>query len=220
VKIDVILGRNAGWLTAATALARQGEGFGPHLIYVPERKLSEERFLTDVKEVYDRLGRCVVAVSEGVEDEAGQPWGAKMGTGERDAHGNVQLSGTGALGDFLSNLVRNKLGVKRVRSDTFGYLQRSFAGFASPVDAKEARACGRKAVEFAMRGSASGSVCMKRKAGPNYGVTYFRAKLTDVARLTKPLPDEFIAANAHDVTPAFLDYVRPLVGKLPVMGSI
>ncbi len=221
VKIDIIMGRNAGWLTAASALARQDSEDGPHLIYMPERPVSQDQFCADVKAVYDRLGRCVVAASEGIMDVDGKLWAEKVMTGgEVDAHGNKQLSGSGALGDALAQIVKTRVGVKRVRSDTFGYLQRSFAGYASPVDAKEARTAGRKAVQYAMAGQVSGSPCMRRRTGGKYGVSFFRAKLTDVARLTKNVPDEFIADNGHDVTPAFLEYLRPLVGKLPVLGKI
>jgi 6-phosphofructokinase 1 len=231
IKIDVIMGRNAGWLTAASALARADETDGPHLIYVPERPFSIARFIADVDKVYTKYGRCLVAVSEGVADEkTGKPvaevMAEKLGKEvERDSHGNVQLSGSGTLGDFLSEFVKKELGEKRqrklrVRADTFGYLQRSFAGFASPIDAKEARDCGRQAVAYAMAGCASGSVAMRRKKGAKYGVELFRAELKDVARETKPMPKEFLAVNGHDVTPAFLKYVRPLVGELPELGKI
>jgi 6-phosphofructokinase 1 len=220
VKIDVIMGRNAGWLAASSALARQAPDDGPHLIYLPERPVTENQFCADVKAVYKRLGRCLVAVSEGIVYAERKLYAEKIdASAEVDAHGNKQLSGTGALGDYLGELVRAKLGVERVRSDTFGYLQRSFAGFASPVDAREARACGKKAVQYAMAGKLSGSVAMRRKEGA-YGVSYFRAELDDVARKTKDLPDEFIAANGHDVTPACIEYIRPLVGKLPRIGRI
>jgi 6-phosphofructokinase 1 len=219
VKIDVIMGRNAGWLTAATALARREQGDGPHLIYLPERPISQKQFCDDVRSVYDKLGRCVVAVSEGIVDEAGRAYAGKLVSGEKDAHGNIQLSGSGALGDYLAGLVR-QMGVKRVRADTLGYLQRSFAGFASPVDATEARQCGRMAVRYAVSGQPSGSVAMKRKSGRAYGVSFFRAELKDVARLTKPMPADFIAANGHDVTEKFLRYVRPLAGELPEMGKL
>ena len=97
----------------------------------------------DVKATYDKHGRCVIAVSEGVHDEAGKPILSKLaGELEKDAHGNVQLSGTGALADLLCEEVKNKLGIKRVRGDTFGYLQRSFVGCISPVDRSEAREVG------------------------------------------------------------------------------
>jgi len=227
IKIDIIMGRHAGWLTAASMLARQDSDDGPHLIYVPESPVSENKFVEDVAEVYGRLGRCLVAVSEGIEDEAGTSWGEHITqTTERDSHGNIQLSGSGALGDYLAQLVKDKVGAKlggkrlRVRADTFGYLQRSFAGYASPVDAKEARKVGQKAVQFAMKGYAGGSVAIRRKAGPKYGVTYFRAKLHDVARETKALPREFISPSGNNIAESFRDYAAPLVGRLPRIGKI
>jgi 6-phosphofructokinase 1 len=108
----------------------------------------------------------------------------------------------------------------RVRSDTFGYLQRSFAGCVSPVDAKEARKVGQRAVAYAMRGNHDGSVAIRRRQGDKYGVTYFRAKLKDVARETKPLPREYINEAGNGITEAFRDYALPLVGKLPVIGKL
>jgi 6-phosphofructokinase len=227
IKIDVIMGRNAGWLTAAAALARSDQDDGPHLIYLPERPLSADRFCADVKEVHERLGRCLVAMSEGVTDENRKVWGEKILTaGETDAHGNVQLSGTGSLGDYFANLVKTRVSAMlggnqlRVRADTFGYLQRAFAGFSRPTDAREARMVGRKAVQFAMAGHASGSVSIVRKKGARYAVDYARVELADMARQTRPLPDEFIAPSGHDVTAAFLDYARPLAGKLPEIARL
>ena len=227
VKIDVIMGRHAGWLTAASTLARRDEADGPHLVYVPERRVSEQQIVEDIASVYGKLGRCLVAVSEGVQDENGLAWGEKIAqAAERDSHGNVQLSGSGALGDFLAEMVKAKVAAKlggkklRVRADTFGYLQRSFAGFASPVDRKEARAVGRKAVAFAMRGNLEGSVAMRRRQGPKYGVTFFRARLKDVACETKPLGQEFINAAGNGINDAFRDYALPLVGKLPEIGKL
>ena len=227
VKIDVIMGRNAGWLAAAGELARQDPADGPHLIYVPERPLAEEQFVEQVAEVYGRLGRCLVAVSEGIEDEKGVSYAEKLvSTVERDGHGNLQLSGSGALGDYLAEIVRAKAGPKlggkklRVRADTFGYLQRSFAGFASPVDQKEARLAGRKAVEYAARGLTGGSVAFRRAAGNKYRITCFHANLKDVARDTKPLPDEFINAAGNGVNDSFRAYALPLVGTLPVIGRL
>ena len=215
IKIDVIMGRDAGFLTAAAALGRQRADDGPHLIYVPERPVTTEKFVSDVAAVYRRLGRCVVAVSEGIKDGDGVTWAKRVAeNAEVDAHGNVQLSGTGALADFLSGQVREKLGVKRVRADTFGYLQRSFAGLQSHTDAAEARACGRWAVTYALEHS-SGSVAMKRVgAGRDYAVDYFRTDLSQVAEKTKSLPDEFINDRGNDVTEAFMAYAMPLTGGL------
>ena len=228
IKINVVMGRHAGWLTGASALGRLDETCGPHLIYVPEVPFSLSHFAGDVGEVYAKLGRCQIAVAEGVSDESGKPvaqvLAEKLGKKlERDSHGNVQLSGTGTLGDFLADYVKMELGGQkklRVRADTFGYLQRSFAGFASPVDQAEARRCGRKAVEFAMAGEKAGFVAIKRIRRKKYGVTYFKANLSDVARKTKVMPRDFINQDGNGVTKKFIDYAMPLVGKLPVIGKL
>jgi 6-phosphofructokinase 1 len=216
IKIDVIMGRHAGFLTAATALGKQRDDDGPHLIYMPERGVSMEKFLGDVEGVYKKLGRCVVAVSEGMCDVDHVTWTEKVvKQNERDSHGNVQLSGTGALADFLAGQIKEKLKIKRVRADTFGYLQRSFAGLQSPVDAKEARRCGRQAVKYAMS-KISGSVAMKRLAnGADYKVALFCTELSSVAEKTKSMPDEYINDQGNGITPAFVEYAMPLTGSLP-----
>ena len=216
VKIDVLMGRHAGFLTAAAALGKQRDDDGPHLVYVPERSVSMDKFLGDVEGVYKKLGRCVVAVSEGICDTDGVTWAAKLAKErETDAHGNIQLSGTGALADFLAGQVKGKLGVKRVRADTFGYLQRSFAGLQSAVDAREARWCGRHAVQYAME-EMSGSVAIRRLGnGADYKVELFRTELSSVAEKTKSMPDEFINAEGNGITDAFVEYAMPLTGGLP-----
>ncbi len=216
IKIDVIMGRHAGFLTAAAALAKQREDDGPHLIYVPERGISMDNMIAQTEAMYAKHGRCVIAVSEGIADEDGTPWAKKINESvEADAHGNIQLSGTGALADFLAAKIKGALNVKRVRADTFGYLQRSFAGLQSPVDKEEARMCGRKAVEFSMKED-NGSVAMKRLGnGKNYAVDYERTDLSNVAEHTKDLPDEYINADGNGMTDAFIEYATPLVGDLP-----
>ncbi len=218
VKINVIMGRHAGFLTAAAALARVHPGDGPHLIYLPERPFSVDKFIADVKSVYDKHGRCMIAVSEGICDENGTAIAAKF-IKEVDSHGNVQLSGSGALGDLLAKEIKDKANISRVRADTFGYLQRSFAGLVSEVDAKEARTVGQKAVQAAVKGVfASGSIAIKRKPGKKYSVYYERVELRQVSKETRHMPDHFINKDANDVTKAFVDYAKPLVGKLPVIG--
>ncbi len=216
IKIDVIMGRHAGFLAAATVLGKRRDDDGPHLVYIPERDVSMDKFISDIEGVYKKLGRCVVAVSEGICDTDGVIWTKKiLDTGEQDAHGNVQLSGSGALADFLASQVRGKLGVKRVRADTFGYLQRSFAGLQSSVDAKEARQCGRLAVKFAMKED-NGSVAIERVGkGRKYAVEYFRTDLKNVAEKTKFMSDEFINAEGNGVTEAFIEYATPLTGGVP-----
>ncbi len=216
IKVDVIMGRHAGFLTAASVLGRQRDDDGPHLVYVPERPVSMEKFLADIETVYSELGRCVVAVSEGMCAEDGRTWAEKVATfKESDSHGNIQLSGTGVLADFLAGQIRGKLGVKRVRADTFGYIQRSFAGLQSAVDADEARRCGREAVKLAMQGQ-EGSVAIKRVGeGASYAVELFRTELKNVAEKTKSLPDEFINAEGNNITDDFVKYALPLTGGLP-----
>jgi 6-phosphofructokinase 1 len=221
VKIDVIMGRDAGFLTAASALARVREDDGPHLIYLPEVPFSEEKFVADVKAAVRKFGRCVCAVSEGIRGADGVAIGAKLGSGERDSHGNVQMSGSGALGDALARILREKAGVKRVRADTFGYLQRSFPGVASETDRREAREAGRAAVMAALKGEVSpGTVSIVRAAGRRYSVAYVPSPIADAAKETRSVPREFIARNGHDVTARFIEYARPLVGDLPVCETL
>lgn len=212
VYLAVVMGRHAGFLTAASALGKKFPDDGPHLIYVPERTFNIERFLGDVKQTYDKYGRCIIAVSEGIHDESGTSIITKLTSEvERDAHGNVQLSGTGALADLLCNEIKSKLGIKRVRGDTLGYLQRSFIGCVSDVDQREAREVGEKAVQFAMWGTSDGSVTIKRTGF--YSVDYQLVPLETVAGKTRVMEDEFIAANGTDVTDAFRMYLRPLLGS-------
>jgi 6-phosphofructokinase 1 len=185
---------------------------------VPETDFDLAAFAADVERVMARHGRCLVAASEGVHG----PGGASLvESKERDSHGNVQLSGTGALGDLLAAEVKQRLGAKlRVRADTFGYLQRSFAGLVSEVDAAEAREVGRAAARAALAGERRhGSVAIRRLDGPRYAVAYDLVELSEVARETRPLERRFLA-GANDIAPAFLDYARPLVGALPAMARL
>ncbi len=227
VKINVVMGRHAGFLTAASALARAiggGNDDGPHLIYLPEVAFDTDRFLADVEKVYAKLGRCQIAVSEGIQDKDGQAIGAKLiKSGQVDSHGNVQLSGSGALGDQLSDLVKSKIKGKdgkavRVRADTFGYLQRCWPD-ASVVDRQEAREAGRVAARAAAAGELDGSIALIRAPGSPYRCEFKRIELSDVAAKTKHMPKEFILGTS-DVTQAFLDYARPLVGALPVFERL
>ncbi len=212
VYVGVVMGRHAGFLTAASALGKKFPDDGPHLIYLPERVFSIEQFLADVKDTYARYGRCVIAVSEGIHDASGEPIAALLAKEvERDAHGNVQLSGTGELADLLCDEIKDKLGIKRVRGDTFGYLQRSFIGCVSDVDQREAREVGEKAVQFAMWGDRNGSVSIKRTGF--YSADYELLPLEAVAGKTRTMEDEFIDEKGTGVTDAFRMYLRPLLGS-------
>jgi len=225
IKVDVIMGRHAGFLTAASVLARKYENDGPHLIYVPEAPLTMEKFLADVDRVYTKLGRCLIAVSEGVSAPDGKSWAEKMSENlEKDSHGNIQLSGSGALGDFLAEQIKKGLSTPtgkklRVRADTLGYLQRSFP-FQSEVDAAEGRLVGQMAARYsADPKNTEGSVAMRRVSNSPYQIETHLTPLATVARETKHLDPSFIK-DGNDITDAFKEYVRPLVGALPTVGSL
>lgn len=212
VYIGVVMGRDAGFLTASSAIARKYEADGPHLIYLPERVFDINQFLLDVKEVYDQYGICIIAVSEGIKDASGIPIATMLCKEiEKDDHGNVRLSGNSALGDMLADQVRKKLNISRVRSDTFGYLQRSFFGCVSDIDQHEAREVGERAVQLAMWNDTDGSVSIRRIG--NYSVDYILNDFEEIAAQTRHMPDEFINQAGNHVTDAFKFYVRPLLGS-------
>jgi 6-phosphofructokinase 1 len=131
------------------------------------------------------------------------------------------MSGTGALGDSLAKLLKSKAAIKRVRADTFGYLQRSFPGVASKIDQAEAFAAGKAAVKAAVAAAQGaslptmGTIAIRRAKGKGYKVSFVPAPVRDAAKYTRSVPPQFIAANGHDVTKAFISYAKPLVGDLP-----
>ncbi len=212
VYIAIIMGRNAGFLTAAASLAKKYPDDGPHLIYLPERPFTVDKFLKDVKDVYDKYGRCIVAVSEGIKDEDGNPIIATLTDNvETDAHGNMQLSGSGTLGDMLTKLVKEQLHIDRVRSDTLGYTQRNFISTISDVDSQEAREVGEKAAQFAIWDNVDGSIVIERTG--TYSVNYRLVNLDEIAAKTKYMPDNFINAAGNNVTHDFYLYARPLIGS-------
>jgi ATP-dependent phosphofructokinase / diphosphate-dependent phosphofructokinase len=214
VYIGVVMGRHAGFLTATSIFAKKYPDDGPHLIYVPEKPFDTKKFIADVDKTYKEFGRCVIAVSEGITDANGAAiMTALTKSSEKDSHGNVQLSGTGALGDALGDLIKKELKIKRVRSDTFGYLQRSFLGTVSSVDGNEAREVGEKAVQFSVWHDVDGSVAIRRTG--DYSVEYFLTPLASVARSSKSMPDEFIDTANATVTQEFKNYARPLIGDMP-----
>lgn len=220
IYIGIIMGRHAGFLTAAASAARQLPDDGPHLIYLPERAFDMEQFIADVKEVYDRLGICVIAVSEGIVDKDGIPIVTKyLNSLEVDAHGNTNISSNGTLGGVLADMIKAKLQIKRVRADTFGYIQRCFAGNVSDVDQEEAREVGEKAVHYAVRQSKSGSVCITRVG--DYVVEYSLLPIKEIAGKTKVMPDAFINEAGNNTTLAFKSYIMPLLGtNLPKIAMI
>ena len=220
IKINVLMGRHAGWLTAASTLGKSSEEDGPHLVYVPEKVFNIDEFLKDVKEVYESLGRCVVAVSEGIHNKEGdyflQTYASDTGSGlagKTDSHGNIQLSGSGALGDTLTNIVSEHIDGARVRADTFGYLQRSFLADISEVDAEEAERVGRHSV-IASLDLQSGSVILKRQLSETYYCDVDVVDLDKVAKNTKDMPEEFLDNEKPYVTNEFFKYAMPLTGGI------
>lgn len=217
IKIDIIMGRHAGFLTASSVLAKRREDDGPHLIYVPERPISMDQFANDVNEVYARLGRCMVIVSEGIHDVDGELWAKKLKEVTTDSHGNVELAGSG-LDAYLIAVLKKSLPKARMRADTFGYLQRSFPVVVSPTDAQEARECGRAAVRAALSDTRSGSISLRRLPGKDYKCETFVTPLSTVAVKTKSLAQEHINAAGNFIMPSFVEYLRPLVAPLPEVG--
>jgi len=229
VKINILMGRDAGFLTASSILARQREDDGPHLVYLPERAFDIKQFVKDVKAVHDEYGRCLVAVSEGIRDKKGMLWAEKATIQSKrylmkDQHGNVQLGmGAGALADYLSGMLRESCKtITRVRADTFGYLQRSFPGYYSEVDAWEARLAGQMAVSYSLNSGGGGSVALVRLPSTIYTVGTKLVKLERVAPskppFTKRLPDKYINKAGNNVLDKFREYAGPLVGDLPKVG--
>ena len=220
IKINIVMGRNAGFLTAAAALGRARADSGPHLVYVPELAFDEEQFIEDVRKVYEKYGRCIIAASEGLAGKDGQPLASRF-IKEVDAYGNKQLSGSGALGDYLSHSIKKGLGHKlRVRADTLGYLQRSFCGIYSKVDADEARRVGELSIGSAVDGQSSGTISIVREQAKDYQVDYKVSALSVVAKHTKSMPRKFMNKAGTNVTQMFMDYATPLIGELPAVGFI
>ncbi len=197
------LGRNAGWIVAATSLARHGEDDAPHLIYCPERRLSLDRIAADVERVYRRLGRVVVAVCEGQLDEGGRPFGADV---DRAASQTQRLASN--LGHTLARLLSERLGI-RARAEKPGLLGRCCGEFAVPLDRREAFACGRAAAVAAAEGQTDMMVALRRDSST------FLTGLETVARVERRLPAEWIHPDGNDVIPAFREYAAPLVGEVP-----
>ena len=207
VKIIEVMGRNAGWLTAAAALAREETDDAPHLIYVPERPLNLDRFLQDVQRVYDHLHHVVVAVTETLRDEKGLLVEATQPK-DIDSFGHPQRGG---VADYLCRLVKERLGMK-ARFDKAGTIQRSFMAAASPVDVQEAILAGEAAVRQAVSGVTDRMIILERLSNDPYQCVTGLVELAKVANTERPLPDEFLAPSGNDVTDAFIAYARPLLG--------
>lgn len=198
------MGRNAGWIAAASALARKDSGDAPHLIYLPERPFDEEAFLRDVKALHERQGGVVVVVSEGLKNRDGQPIVPPLfQTGRAVYYGDVSA--------YLAELVIRRLGVK-ARSEKPGLLGRAQTEMQSFVDRNEAVEAGAEAVRVLLDGQSGFMTGFKRVSTEPYRVRLIRIPLEDVTLAERTLPPEYIAPSGHDVTNAFLSCARPLLG--------
>ncbi len=210
VTVTEAMGRNTGWIAAATGLARRHEDEAPHLIYVPEIPFSEDRFLGDVQEVHRRLGRVFIVVSEGIKNAQGEYIAAQ---GEVDAFGHRQLGGAA---DYLRRLITTKLGLKS-RYNKLDTCQRNALHFASRTDSDEAYLCGQEAVRQALAGTTGRMVTLVRASSRPYRCVTGLAALAEVANGVKYLPRDFLDVAGTHITEAMRAYVGPLVlGEVPL----
>ncbi len=217
IKLIEVMGRDAGWLAGATALAKENPEDPPHLIYVPEYGVSLQQISADIKVCYEKHGYCVAAISEGLTDENGMRIRSSHGPIEVDPFGHEEQGGVVLT---IVDEITYRLGV-RPRYDKPGYLQRSFAELMSPVDREEAYMVGRAAVRAAVNGESAKMVTLVRQPGPEYVSETGLAPLDKVANAVHLLPKEFVNEAHNGVTDAFLDYVRPLIGgPLPSYASL
>lgn len=208
-----VMGRNAGWIAAATGLARNCLEDAPHLIYMPEAAFSFDKLVSDVKDVLKELGRVFIVVGEGLKDKEGKYVTADSGVFSKDSFGHQQLGG---VADMLKVVIEKEVGIK-ARFNKLGTNQRSAMHFASLTDINEAYMCGQMAVKAAMGGENGKMVTLVREEARKYKCTTGLANLNDVANGEKKLPREYINESGNGVTDAMLDYVRPLVqGEAPV----
>lgn len=209
IKIIETMGRDSGWLSASTALARDDNFSSPHLIYVPERPLNLDKFLADVKNVYSKLGYAVIAVSEGLRDKDGVALVESKSKLDIDAFGHGQRGG---VADYLCHLIADNLSLK-ARFDKPGTIQRVSMVCASEVDIKEAYEVGKKAVKEVLSGKSGNMITLLRDSRGKYKFSTGTIALSKVANKTKSLPDKFINQAGNNITKTFIDWLRPLLGS-------
>jgi 6-phosphofructokinase 1 len=207
------VGRDAGWLAAAAALAKKYEGDAPHLIYFPERPLNRQKTLHDIEATIEKYGWCYIVIGEGAVWEDGTPVSAAV---EKDKFSNTEYGAMGGASAALSlhAWIREKTGYRGEFQITES-LPMCGIDRASKIDLDEAYACGKKAVEIAAEGTSGVMVSMRRVSNTPYRVEFSSVKLEDVAGKAKPMPDAFIHKEGNFPSTEFLEYLRPLVGSLP-----
>lgn len=202
-----VMGRNAGWIAAATGLAVKESQDAPHLIYMPEAPFSFDKLIADVKEVLKRLSRVFIVAGEGLKDEKGSYITADSGAFSKDSFGHVQLGG---VAEMLKAVIEKEVGIK-ARFNKLGTNQRSAMHFASLTDVNEAYMCGQMAVKQALAGENGQMITLLREPGPKYKCLTGLAKLSDVANGEKKVPPEYINDKGNHITDEMRDYLRPLV---------
>ena len=206
------LGRNAGWTTAASALADDGDGVGPDLIYLPERPFDEDKFLDDVKKLLEKKSGIVVVASEGLRDKDGKPIVEPIFQVGRATY-------FGDVSQHLANLIIKKLGYK-ARGEKPGLVGRAAAHEQSPVDREEAVLAGKMACEAIMNGESGKMVAFERVSTEPYEMKPFLVDIDKVMMYERTMPDEYINEEGNGVTEAFKEWCRPLIGgELPKMIS-
>ena len=207
-----VMGRNAGWMTASSALARRQEGDAPNLIYVPEAPWNRERFLEDVRGTHAKYGWCFIAASVGTKDDSGEYLATQRGEFAKDSFGHVQLGG---VGPFLEGLVRGELGLK-TRPIRMGPAERVAMHFASLTDRDESYQLGIFAVQSAVEGVSAKMVSLERRSSDPYRCDLTLTDLEIVANEEKLIPRQWLNEAGNDVTQQFLNYARPLIqGEVP-----
>lgn len=218
VTIVEVMGRNAGWLTAASALSRENGGIGPQLIYLCERAFDTEQFIRDVKDCLAKRNAVVVAVSEGLKNADGSYLSESKGRGV-DVFGHAALSGTAKV---LEGLVKEKIGCK-VRSIELNLMQRCASHLASANDLSESKMLGMTAADRALNGVSGEMAIVERLSSAPYRVRYGTTDIALVANLEKKVPDSCIHPQGNDVTEQMLEYLRPLVHgevQVPMCGGV
>jgi 6-phosphofructokinase 1 len=199
-----VMGRHAGWTTAACALAAEREGDAPHILLLPEVVFDEDRFLAKVTEVLERHGYCVIAISEGLKQANGEFLAA---SGSEDAFGHKQLGGVAPL---ITSLISAKIGCK-CHWAVPDLLQRSARHIASETDVRQAYAVGRAAVEFALAGRSAVMPAIRRLSDAPYRWDIVEAPLSEIANRERFMPPEFISSDGFGITAAARRYLAPLI---------
>ena len=207
VTIVEIMGRNAGWLTASSALSRINGGMGPSLIYLCEKVFDINEFIKDVKEKLTKSNSVIVAISEGIKNSNNQYISDKMQSGAKDGFGHSYIAGAGRV---LEDIVRREIGCK-VRSIELNLMQRCSGHICSKTDLDESKTLGMKAFQCANEGNTGKMVAIKRISSNPYNIEFITSDINKVANFEKKVPLEWLNSRGNDVKEEMLEYLKPLI---------